>query len=147
MPVPHVPSLYLLLAAVSFVLAILGVFLPVLPTTPFVLLTSWCLVRSSPRLDARLRSTRWFGPLIADWERERGLRAGAKRAAYFGMALGGSISLAYGDLSPLWTVVLFASVGYGAWFVWRLPNVQAANIQNVGKGGVPTSTSTLEEHG
>jgi len=117
-------TLYLPLAALCFALAIVGVFVPLLPTTPFVLLTSWCLVRSSPTLDARLRSTRLFGQLINDWERERGLRPRTKRFALLGISFGVATSLIFGELGWPLQLVLVLVAGYGAWFVWRLPNVR-----------------------
>ncbi|MSR63533.1 MAG: DUF454 family protein [Planctomycetes bacterium] len=48
-------TLYLSVGALFFALAALGAVLPVLPTTPFLLLTSWCLARSPPTWHARLR--------------------------------------------------------------------------------------------
>lgn len=121
---PSLNPLYLPLAGLCFALALAGLALPGLPTTPFVLLTSWCLVRSSPRLDARLRSSRLFGQLLCDWERERGLRAGTKRVALLGIAIGVSISLLLGQLSWPLQLLVVAAAAYGAWFVWRLPTVR-----------------------
>jgi uncharacterized membrane protein YbaN (DUF454 family) len=117
-------SLYLPLAALFFALAVVGVFLPLVPTTPFVLLTSWCLVRSSPKLDARLRSSKLFGRLIDDWERERAVRPQVKRIALSGIALGTGFSLAFGGLSWPLVALLVALASYGAWFVGRLPTVR-----------------------
>jgi len=48
-------------------LAVLGVFLPLLPTTPFLLLAAACFARSSPERYARLLAHPRFGPLIRDW--------------------------------------------------------------------------------
>jgi uncharacterized membrane protein YbaN (DUF454 family) len=59
----------------------LGLFLPVLPTTPFLLLASYCFARSSPRLERWLRRTPYFGPLIRDWEMHRGVRPWVKAQA------------------------------------------------------------------
>jgi uncharacterized protein len=55
-------------------LAYLGVLLPGLPTTPFLLGASYCFVRSSPRLHRWLRRSPVFGRLLHDWEVHRGVR-------------------------------------------------------------------------
>jgi len=122
LPTPR-KALHLCLAALCFALAVAGVVLPGLPTTPFLLLTSWCLVRSSPRLDARLRASSVFGPLLADWERERGVRAGVKRLALAWIAIGVALSLYFGGLPWPAQALVLAAAAYGAWFVWRLPTV------------------------
>jgi uncharacterized membrane protein YbaN (DUF454 family) len=63
-------------------LGTVGAFLPVLPTTPFLLLAAACFVRSSPRLYGRLVSNRVFGPYLSEWERTRTIPREAKRKAY-----------------------------------------------------------------
>lgn len=55
-------------------IAILGAILPVLPTTPWVLLAGACFARSSPRLHRWLRGTPYFGHILRDWEMHRGIR-------------------------------------------------------------------------
>lgn len=112
-PTPAVRALYLSAAAVFFALGVAGAFLPVLPTTPFVLLTSWCLVRSSPRLHARLRSSPLFGPLLADWERHHGVRLHVKLSALGILICAVGASLWWGHLAP-WleiTLVVLAAIG------------------------------------
>jgi len=54
--------------------AVLGAILPVLPTTPWVLLAGYCFARSSPRLHRWVRSSPYFGHMLRDWERHRGIR-------------------------------------------------------------------------
>ena len=55
-------------------IAILGAILPVLPTTPWVLLAGACFARSSPQLHRRLKRSPYFGHLLRDWETYRGIR-------------------------------------------------------------------------
>ncbi len=105
--------LYLALSVLFFALAVLGAFLPLLPTTPFLLLTSGCLVRSSPALHARLMRSPAFGPMLTDWERHRGMRPRAKGLALGLLVLGVGASVAFGNLPRVlvWVVVGFGAVG------------------------------------
>lgn len=52
----------------ALALGVVGIVLPLLPTTPFVLLAAFAFGRGSPRLRRWLTGNRYFGPLIADWE-------------------------------------------------------------------------------
>jgi len=66
------------IGCIAVVLAIFGVFLPLLPTTPFLLLASACFVRSSPRLHNWLRTNRVFGEYLRNYEDGRGIPLRAK---------------------------------------------------------------------
>lgn len=59
---------WLILGFTSLGCGAVGVVLPLLPTTPFVLLAAMAFAKSSPRLRRRLEKHRIFGPMIADWE-------------------------------------------------------------------------------
>ena len=87
--------LLLLLGSLLTALAALGAFLPILPTTPFLLLAGACFTRSSPRFHARLKQAPIFGAYVAQWERDRSVPAAAKRRAF------GLIALAFGY--SIWT--------------------------------------------
>jgi uncharacterized membrane protein YbaN (DUF454 family) len=65
---------YLTLAGGCFILTVIGVIVPGMPTVPFLLLTSYYLARSSPALHRRFMRSRFFGPILRDWERWGGLR-------------------------------------------------------------------------
>ena len=117
-------AFYLASAAVCFALAVLGVVLPVLPTTPFLLLTSFCLVRSSPRLNAKLRRSPLFGPFLADWEAHHGVRLHVKIAALSMLAIAVTLSLALGDLSRPVQLLLLALAAAGAFVVLRLKTIR-----------------------
>lgn len=71
----------ILLGWLAVILAFLGVVLPVLPTTPFLLLAAWCFSRSSPRFHHWLLYRSWFGGYIRHWQTYKGLPKGAKPKA------------------------------------------------------------------
>jgi uncharacterized protein len=71
-------KLFLMLGCTSLGLGFAGVFLPMLPTTPFILLSAFCFSRSSGRLHRWLLDHPTFGLLLADWERGGAIRPGAK---------------------------------------------------------------------
>lgn len=74
-------TFFALLGGVSLATGIAGIFLPVLPTTCFVLFAAWCFARSSPRLHAWIRTHRWFGPIVQSWEVDRAVPLRAKYLA------------------------------------------------------------------
>jgi uncharacterized membrane protein YbaN (DUF454 family) len=115
--------LYLCLGVLFVALAVLGAFLPLLPTTPFVLLASGCFVRSSPRLAAWLRRSRLFGPLLTDWEQHRGVRLHVKVTAVTMIVLAATASLVFGALSPALRIVLLALAAVGIAVVLRLRTI------------------------
>jgi hypothetical protein len=72
---------YNLVGALAVLLGILGLFLPLLPTTPFLLLASWCFARGSERLHGWLLSHRVFGEYLRNFEAGRGIPLKAKIVA------------------------------------------------------------------
>ncbi|PPA31911.1 DUF454 domain-containing protein [Aeromonas jandaei] len=83
----------MILGWLAFVSGIVGIVLPLLPTTPFMLLAAALFARSSPRFHYWLLSHRWFGPPIADWQQYRGIRRHARRRAIIFILLPFSVSL------------------------------------------------------
>lgn len=67
-------------------LATAGVFLPILPTTPFLLVAAWAFARSSPELAERLRNHPRFGPFLRDWQERGAIPVKAKITAIVLMA-------------------------------------------------------------
>ena len=116
-------SLYLLGAALSFALAVAGLVLPVLPCTPFLLVTSFCLVRSAPGLDAKLRRSPLFGPILRDFERHGGVRLSVKITALATLAIAVIGSLVFGSLSTPLRVLLLVLAAIGVFVILRLKTV------------------------
>ncbi|WP_281659033.1 YbaN family protein [Halobacillus sp. Cin3] len=73
-----VKILLIIVGSVSLGLGILGIVLPLIPTTPFLLLTAACYVRSSDRLYNWLMTNKWFGSYIQNYKSGRGLPLKAK---------------------------------------------------------------------
>lgn len=113
-------------------LAGLGVILPVLPTTPFVLVAAACFARSSPRFHDWLLANRVFGPLIADWRTHRGLSRRAKISSVAMMTLIGGLSIAL-FVEPLWLDLAIAAVLVTV-AAWLLTRPTAPRHQLAGEG-------------
>ncbi len=101
-------------------LAILGVILPILPTTPFLLVAAACFAKSSPRLQKKLLANKTFGPLIHEWQQHRCIPRKAKRVALLTIILS-VVWSAYLLKSLMLTVLVFALVIGPFIFLWRLP--------------------------
>jgi uncharacterized protein len=114
--------MYFGLGWLFFALGVLGVALPLLPTTPFMLLAAWGFSRSSPRFEHWLLEHRWFGPGIKRWRAHRVVPKRVKWVSYSTMLVTFALSLASGRLSWWALVGQAALMGYGAWFVARLPS-------------------------
>jgi uncharacterized membrane protein YbaN (DUF454 family) len=107
--------------SVSLALGLLGVVLPGLPTTPFVLLAAACYAKASPRLHRWMLNHRWMGPMLRDWERDRSLSRRSKTVAVLSMAVMISLSLWGFRGNVAAQLVLLATAAVGAWVVLRIP--------------------------
>lgn len=76
-----------LVGAVALVLGLIGAVLPVMPTTPFILLTAACWGRASPRFHRWLHRHRYFGPMVRNWEERRAIPRRAKYLAWTMMSI------------------------------------------------------------
>ena len=85
-----------MIRALGFVflgLAVVGVFLPLLPTTPFVLLAAACFAQSSERMHRWILANETFGPMVRAWEEKRCVSCRVKAVAIGSMLLVGGFSL------------------------------------------------------
>lgn len=117
--------LYLVAGLGCVGLAYLGVLLPGLPATPWVLLAGWCFGRSSPRLHRWLRRSPVFGRLLRDWEEHRGIRRPVKVLAVGLIAVVVTTSVVSGRLPvwARWVVGGAAAVGVGV-IVFVVPTAE-----------------------
>ncbi|MGI8313731.1 YbaN family protein [Halobacillus mangrovi] len=76
-----VKVLLIIIGSISLGLGVLGIVLPLVPTTPFLLLTAACYVRSSDRLYNWLMTNKWFGSYIRNYKAGNGIPIKAKISA------------------------------------------------------------------
>ncbi|MBW7949136.1 MAG: DUF454 family protein [Pseudorhodoplanes sp.] len=118
--------LWFSLGLTSVACGIAGIILPLVPTTPFLLLAAFAFARSSPRLHAWLVSHPRLGPPINDWQRHRAIRRRAKVVAVAAMVafltLGAALGLAPEIIAA--QALVFAAV---AAFVLTRPGVPEAD--------------------
>ena len=106
---------------ISLALGFLGVFLPLLPTTPFVLLAAYCFSKSSPKLHQWLMNQPRLGPLIQNWEQYGSISKQAKVMATVCMAIVFPMSLFVMGIGLLWKGILGLLAGGVVWFIWSRP--------------------------
>jgi hypothetical protein len=115
-------ALYLVLGLVFVGIGIVGVFLPLIPTTGPLLLAAFFFARSSDRLHEWLVSHPRFGRFISDYQSGRGIPVRTKVVAVTAMTAAFTYSIGW-VLEPLAARILVAAVGIWAiGFVLRIPN-------------------------
>ncbi|SFE90379.1 YbaN family protein [Nitrosomonas sp. Nm166] len=117
---PFVRALYLGVGFLALFLGALGAFLPILPTTPFILLAAACFARGSERFHRKLLANRIAGPIILEWRIHRSIPRPVKRWVYLLMALsfGSSILI----VPELWQKLMLVVIGsILVFFIWRVP--------------------------
>ena len=93
----------ILVGWIAVALGVLGIFLPLLPTTPFLLLASACFARGSSRMHNWLQTNRVFGKYLRDYENGHGMPLRAK----------------------VWVLIfMWCSMGYSMWRLQHLPALQ-----------------------
>ena len=106
----------------SVVLGLIGAFLPLLPTTPFILLTAWCFLKSSERAYAWLNRQPLLGKALKDWERDRTISRSTK-------------------------VIAISMIAISLIFIWlRVNNLLIRYLVTIGLLFVSVFISTRKEH-
>jgi uncharacterized membrane protein YbaN (DUF454 family) len=117
-----VRGFYLTAGSVALALGILGIFLPLLPTTPFVLLAAACYARGSARFHGWLLANRTFGPMIREWEQHRSIPWRTKIVAIVLMSLTLGTSIVF-FVRPPWLKAALAILGVAlAVWLYRMPS-------------------------
>jgi uncharacterized membrane protein YbaN (DUF454 family) len=116
----HHRLFWLTVGLTALALAAVGVLLPLVPTTPLVILAAFCFMKSSQRLHDWLVSHRVFGPMIVDWREYGAISRSAKRMAIASM--GAIFALSVVLQAPVWVLAVQAPVLAACmWYVGSRP--------------------------
>jgi uncharacterized protein len=115
-----------LIGCIAVALGILGVFLPLLPTTPFLLLASACFARGSTRLHRWLLNSRPLGNYIREFEAGRGIPLRAKVVAITLLWASLLVSIVRFPQLPLRIALLLIGLGVTIYLVKFIPLAQKA---------------------
>lgn len=113
--------LWAALGLISLGLGMIGVFLPLLPTVPFVLLAAFFFARSSERLHNWLLDHPTFGPSIQDWNEHGAIHPRAKRLATLSIVVVFGVSLVLGLATKI-LVIQALTLSCVLLFIWTRPN-------------------------
>jgi len=114
--------IYLLLGLATTGLGIVGAFLPLLPTTPLLILATWFFARSSPRLERWLLDHPRFGALLRSWRDQGAIPRRAKILACCGIAVG-VVFFWIGARPGYWLWLIGAAIlGGSAGYILSRPN-------------------------
>lgn len=115
--------LLIFLGTLFLALGIVGIFLPVLPTTPFVLLTAACWANASPRFHHWLINHPYFGSVVQNWQQSRAVPLKAKILSTVMMSASCALLFYRLATSMYWLAVACSLMCLAvAFWLWRLPN-------------------------
>jgi uncharacterized membrane protein YbaN (DUF454 family) len=117
-------GIYFIIGSLSLVAGIIGVFLPVIPTTPFILLSGWCFFRSSEKLYQWVISNETFGPTIENYQSGRGITVKTKIRAIVMMWLTITASV-YFYITNMYLIAFLYLIAVSVTvYLYRLPTIQ-----------------------
>lgn len=120
---------YFILGGLFFLLGLVGVLLPIVPTTPFMILSAACFAKSSPRFHKALLNNRWIGEDLRRWEESRTMQRATKiRATWLiGATFTLSILLLWESMELQFTLLGIALLLL--FFLWRVAEGVASDVK------------------
>jgi len=113
---------YLLITVgfISIMLGIIGIVLPLLPTTPFFILALACFARSSKKFHQQLLNNRFVGPLLSDWERDKKIDKKRKQKILILVVVSFSFSILLLSANPPLQLSLLGLMLILLFFIYRI---------------------------
>ena len=119
---PVVRGFFLVVGILALAIGVIGIFLPLLPTAPLVILAAACFARAYRPFHEWLLAHRWFGPMLREWYHHRSVRYRTKLLAIAMMLVSFTGTIVF-IVRPVWAKVLLAVFALAvAVFIYRLPS-------------------------
>ncbi len=119
--------IYILLAVSFVILGIIGIFLPILPTTPFLILAVYFSVGSCPTLHNLLLNNKYFGGDLQRWEREKTVKKETKIKSMFLIVASFTVSIIIVHPRIELQIMLLSLCFISLTLVWRLKEKSRIN--------------------
>ena len=110
----------LICGTLSLALGVIGIFVPLLPTTCFLLVAAWCYARSSQRLYDRLMRARWIGSYLRRYRDERAIPIHVKIASLVMMWITIGYSVVAFPNTAVRVALLVTAIAV-TWHLYQLP--------------------------
>lgn len=122
---------YIIFGFISLALGIIGIFLPIMPTTPFILLSAFCFSRGSEKIYNWFISNKYFGRIVKDWEENRVIKLKVKIFVSVTLPFSLIYPLFFKDLSlPLRTLIVIVAISVLT-FIWTRPSAVASSNHSI----------------
>ncbi len=113
-------------------LGVVGIFVPILPTTPFLLLAAVCYARSSRRMLNWMLPNRWFGAYVRTYREGRGIPLRQKLLTLVALWLTIALSVKWAVSNDWVRLLLFGVAGVVTLHLWRIKTARPFNSRDVG---------------
>ena len=113
-------SIFLVSGSLFFIVGLIGVLVPILPTTPFMILSAACFAESSPRFHKMLLNNRWFGEDLRRWEDNRTMKRATKKRATWIIVITFTLSISILWGNTVWQLLLLCTALLLLYFLWRI---------------------------
>ena len=113
-------SIFIILGCFFFILGSIGILVPILPTTPFMILAAACFAESSPRFHKMLLNNRWFGEDLRRWECHKTMKRTTKKRASWVIVFSFSLSIGILLGHTILQLLLLCTALILLYFLWKI---------------------------
>lgn len=101
--------IFIIVGTISVILGIVGILIPLLPTTPLLLLGAACFARSSPKFHRWLFQNRWFGKYLTNYKEGKGIPTKIKVYSIVFLWCVIGLWIVFGEVSQIFQIILIAA--------------------------------------